>query len=364
VPRFDSRISRRAFIASAAGVATFAAKAAEPSTTLASDVASLLMVGFAGSSPYSPSAIRLARYIRHGHVGSVFFVQDNVGFNRDLQELVAGFKAARPGLRLAIDHEGGLVQRLTPTHGCRRVPKAFDIPGRMSPSEALDFYAQVGKEFAATGFNINLAPVVDIYAPGNPAIAKFGRAFSSDPEIIVAYARAFIDGFHASRIVCALKHFPGYGNATEDNHDELPDITKTWSARDLEPYSALIGSNRVNLIMGTHLKLASLDPNMPTTLSRRITAGLLREELRFQGVIMTDDIDMAALAKSMDRKSAFIAALAAGNDLIMVKNVTNHDPNFPLHAVQWVEEAIASGKLSREAIAASARRVEALSIVV
>ena len=92
------------------------------------------------------------------------------------------------------------------------------------------------------------------------------------------------------------------------------------------------------------------------------TAFLLREKLRFQGVIMTDDIDMAALAKDMDRKSAFIAALAAGNDLIMVKNVTDHDPNFPLHAVQWVEEAVARGTLSREAIAASARRVEALPV--
>lgn len=363
MPRFNSRISRRAFIASAAGVATFAAKATEPSTSLAADVASLLMVGFAESSPTSPTAIRLARHIRHGHVGSVFFVHDNVGSNRDLQKLVAGFKAARPGLRLAIDHEGGAVQRLKPANGCRLMPKPFDVPRRMSPSEALDLYTQAGKEFAATGFNINLAPVADIYAPGNPAIAKFGRAFSSDPETIVTYARAFIDGFHASRIVCALKHFPGYGNVKEDNHDELPDITKTWSPRELEPYSTLMSSDRVNLIMGTHLKLASLDPLLPTTLSRRVTTGLLREKLRFAGVIMTDDIDMAALAKDMDRKTAFIAALAAGNDLIMVKNVTDHDPNFPLHAVHWVEEAIASGTLSRDAIAASARRVEALPVL-
>jgi len=320
------------------------------------------MVGFAGSSPDSPTAIRLARHIRHGHVGAVFFVQDNVGSNRDLQTLVAGFKAARPGLRLAIDHEGGVVQRLKPAHGCRLMPKPFDIPGRMSHSEALDFYTQAGKEFAATGFNINLAPVVDIDVPGNPAISKFGRAFSSDRETVVAYARAFIDGFRASRIVCALKHFPGYGNATEDSHTELPDITKTWSPRDLEPYTALMGSDRVSLIMGTHLKLAPLDPLLPTTLSRKVTTELLRDKMRFAGVIMTDDIDMAALAKDMDRKSAIIAALAAGNDLIMVKNVIDHDPNFPLHAVKWVEEAIATGKLSRDAIAASARRVEALPV--
>ena len=318
------------------------------------------MVGFAGSTPDSPSAIRLTRHIQQGHVGSVFFVKDNVGSNRDLRELVMKFKAAHPGLRLAIDHEGGAVQRLTRVHGCGLIPKAADIAKRMSPSEALDFYTQAGKEFAATGFNINLAPVIDIDVPGNPAIGKFGRAYSSYPETIVAYARAFINGFHVSGIVCALKHFPGYGDAAEDNHDELPDVTKTWSSRDLEPYSALIGADRVDLIMGTHLKLNSLDPNLPTTLSRPITTGLLRDKMKFSGVIMTDDIDMGALAKSMDRKSAFIAALAAGNDLIMVKNVSDPDPDFPLHAVQWVEEAIAKGKLSHEAIAASARRVEAL----
>jgi beta-N-acetylhexosaminidase len=363
VPRFDPRISRRAFIASAAGVATFAAKAADTSPSLASDVASLLMVGFAGSNPDSPTAIRLTEHIRHGQVGSVFFIKNNVGSNRDLRDLIANFKAARPGLRLAIDHEGGAVQRLAPAHGCRLVPKASDIPRRMSPAEALDFYTQVGKEFAATGFNINLAPVIDIDVPGNPAIAKFGRAFSSDPDIVAAYARAFIDGFRASRILCVLKHFPGYGDAKEDNHDTLPDISKSWSPRDLEPYSALMSSGRVDLIMGTHLKLASLDPLLPTPLSRPVTTGLLREKMGFTGVIMTDDIDMTALAKDMDRKSALIAAIAAGNDLIMVKNVTNHDPSFPVHAVQWVEEAIANGTLSRAAIAASARRVEALPVL-
>lgn len=362
MPRFDSRISRRAFIASAASVATFAANAADTSPSLASDVASLLMVGFAGSNLHSPTAIRLATHIRHGRVGSVFFVKDNVGSSHDLQKLIANFKAGRPNLRLAIDHEGGAVQRLTPAHGCRLIPKASDIPRRMTPAEARDFYTQAGKEFAATGFNINLAPVVDIDFPGNPAISKFGRAFSSDPDIVATYARAFIDGFHSSRILCVVKHFPGYGDAREDNHNTLPDISKTWSPRDLEPYSALMSSGRVDLIMGTHLKLTSHDPLFPTTLSRAVTTGLLREQMRFAGVIMTDDIDMAALAKDMDRKTAFIAAIAAGNDLIMVKNVTNHDPNFPVHAVQWVEEAIANGTLSREAIAASARRVEAVSI--
>ena len=354
-------MSRRVFIASAASAATFAAKAADQQTTLAADVASLLMVGFAGQRADTPSALRLANHIRHGRVGSVFFVRDNVGSKRDVEDLTTTFKSARPNLRLAIDHEGGAVQRLTPIHGCRPVPRAIDIPSRMSPVEAFDFYKQVGAEFATTGFNINLAPVVDIHSPGNPAIARFGRAFSTDPQTVIAYARAFIEGFQASRIVCSLKHFPGYNNTTDDNHDALPDISKTWSSRDLTTFSALIDSGHARLIMGTHLKLATLDQNLPTTLSPRVTTGLLREQMRFPGVIMADDIDMSAIARGMNRKSAFIAALAAGNDLVMVKNVTDHDPDFPAHAVRWVEEAIANGRLSRGQIAASARRVETLT---
>lgn len=349
-------------MAATAGAATFAAGAAASQASLASDVASLLMVGFAGPRADSPSVQRLAHHIRQGRVGSVFFVRDNVGSNRDLKGILATFRNARSDLRLAIDHEGGDVQRLLPIHGCRLVPKPIDIPSRMTAAEAFEFYKQIGAEFAATGFNINLAPVVDIHSPGNPAIAKYGRAFSDDPHTIITYARAFIEGFQAARIACALKHFPGYSASTDDNHDVLPDISKTWSQRELAPFSALMASGHARLVMGTHLRLATLDPDLPTTLSPRVTTELLRGKMGFQGVIMTDDIDMAALTRSTNRKAAFIAALAAGNDLVMVRNVTDHDPDFPARAARWVEEAIADGKLSRQHIAASARRVEALAV--
>jgi beta-N-acetylhexosaminidase len=262
---------------------------------------------------------------------------------------------------IAIDHEGGSVQRLKAKQGFTRLPQALAVAQTLSPDQARSLYAQAASELAALGFNLNLAPVVDLHDPANPPIGQFGRAFASDPETVASYAEAFIDGFASADILCAPKHFPGHGHSSADSHYGLPDITSTWSEKELDPYARLIADGRAKIIMGGHLRLKTIEREaLPTTLSRAATHGLLREKLSFRGVIMTDSLDMDAVLGFVSRRDAVIKAIAAGNDLLMIKNVGLFDPYLPQNVVSWIRDAIDKGLLRESDIANSANRVREL----
>jgi beta-N-acetylhexosaminidase len=214
------------------------------------------------------------------------------------------------------------------------------------------------RELAAFGFTVALGPVVDILDAENQAIGVLGRAFGSDADTINAYAAGFIDGFASAGLFCAAKHFPGQGHSAADSHDGEADILARWTEADLEPFARLIAAGRVPIVMSGHLRLDAVGPGgLPATLSAPIITGLLREGLGFRGVVMTDDIDMGAVSGLMSRGEAVVAAIAAGNDLLMIKNLFGYDPLLPDHAVRWVRRAIRAGRLREEEVIASAMRV-------
>lgn len=329
---------------------------------LAAAVGELLLIGFYGSSSTSPSARLLARQARRGQVGAVFFVGQNIGSAEEVASLLRLFRTGTAGPLLAIDHEGGIVQRLTKAHGFTRIPAAREVAARMSPAEARSLYTQAGHELAALGFNINLGPVLDVDEPTNPAIGVFGRAYSTDPECIAAYAQAFVEGFASAGILCAAKHFPGHGRAVSDSHDGVADISATWTEAELEPFTRLLASRHAPpLVMTGHLRLDIVAPDgRPATVSGPIVTGLLRERLRYRGVVVTDDLDMGAVSHIMSRKEAVVQAIAAGSDLLMIKNLFGYDPLMPQRAVGWIRSAIAQGILSEEQVMEAAERVRAV----
>lgn len=333
-----------------------------PRDELAAAVGQLLLVGFYGASRSSPSARLLARQAQRGQVGAVFFVHQNVGSLAQVKGLLDLFRDGGTAPLLAIDHEGGIVQRLTDAHGMSRLPAARDVAASLSPDEAYALYARAGRELAALGFDINLGPVVDIDAPDNPAIGVFGRAYGTEPDRITAYAQAFLAGFSAAGILCAAKHFPGHGLAVSDSHEGAADISATWTEAELEPFARLIASPAAPpLMMMGHLRLDPVAPDgRPATISTPIVTGLLRRRLGYQGVVVTDDLDMKAVSDLMGRKEAVVQAIAAGCDLLMFKNLFGYDPLLPQRAVRWVRDAIARGELSEAQVMAAAQRVRAL----
>ena len=332
-----------------------------PRDSLAAALSDMLMIGFYGASPRSLSARLLARQVRRGQVGGVFFVNQNVGTRDEVAGLVRLFRAGGASPLLAIDHEGGVVQRLTEAHGFTRLPCARDVAAGMTAEQAEALYAQAGRELAGLGFTINLGPVADFDDPGNLAIGHFGRAYGLDPERIVTYAAAFVDGFASAGVPCALKHFPGHGHSVGDSHDGAADISATWTEEELEPFARLIAAGRAPIVMGGHLRLDAIEPTgLPTTVSAAVMTGLLRGRLGYRGVIVTDDLDMGALSRLMDRREAVIQAIRAGNDLLMIKNLFNYDPLLPQRVVDWVRAAIVDGTLQEGQVMQAAARVRVL----
>jgi beta-N-acetylhexosaminidase len=333
---------------------------ADSAPTLEQDVAAILMLGWTGHTVQSPSAQALAGHISAGRVGAVVFVKENVGSHQEVQSLVTLFTEAVVPL-IAIDHEGGVVQRLTERHGVSRLPSPRSVAGSLTPERAQALYAEAGSEIARLGFNLNLAPVVDLHDPTNPQIGHYDRAFDADPARVRIYAQAFVDGFAAAGVLCALKHFPGDGHARQDGHFGLPDGPTIWTERDLEPFTQLIRVGRAALVMVGHVRIDRLESRpIPVSLSRAVMTDLLRDRLGYTGVAMTDDLDMKAVSILMTRRQAVISAIAAGNDLLMIRNAEDFDPDLPRKVVAWVRDAIAAGEFSRGRIAQAALRVRQL----
>lgn len=336
---------------------------ADPPTEQARAIAGeLLILGFSGRNAQSPSARVLAQQIRDGSVGGVVFVKDNIGDKDEVLGLTALFSGAAPRkVIVAIDHEGGAVQRLVEAHGCATLPSAQRVAAEYTVAEAQEIYTEAGRAMAGLGFNLNLAPVVDLENPGNPAIGRYGRAFSDNADTVTAYAGAFIRGFGAGGVCCSLKHFPGQGGAQSDSHEWAPDISAVWSEADLAPFRHLISEGGVDAVMSGYSVLRTVASNgRPAALSREIVTGLLHDQLGFDGVAMTDDLDMGAVGYGFARRSAIVQALQAGNDTLIVRNRANYDPALPASIASWMTEAIADGTLSIGALNKSAERVRKL----
>ncbi len=329
---------------------------------LAAAVSDLLMIGFYGANERAPSARLLARQGQRGEVGGVFFVTQNIGTLQEVTGLLRLFRAGEHQPMIAIDQEGGIVQRLKEAHGMTPLPAAKVVAATMSPVQAREIYATAGQELAALGFNTNFGPVLDIDMPQSPAIGRAKRSFGPDPDLIVPYAEAFVEGFSGAGILCVAKHFPGHGSAMGDSHHGVADISESWNEAELEPFRRLfVSAQAPAMVMMGHLRLDAIaSDGLPATISSSIVTGLLRAKMGFRGVIMTDDIDMEAISHLMNRRQAVIASLVAGNDLIMIKNLFGYDPLLPSRVVGWVRDAISRGVLTEERIMASAERVRAV----
>jgi len=316
----------------------------------------LLVPGFPGSTPDAKSTRALAAHIKAGRAGGALFLRHNVKSGSGAKATAASFiKASRLSL-LAIDQEGGKVQRLGKKHGFTPIPTARWMANNKSVDEARAIYAVAGRELRAAGFNLNMAPSVDIHDPKNPVIGKYDRGFSTDVERISAYATAFIQGFGSAGVACSLKHFPGHGSSRSDSHDGFVDISKTWSSDELVPFQKL--ASVAPLIMSGHLFHPEFsNGKSPVTFSQKALTNKLRRGLGYNGVILTDDLDMGAIRKSFQLREAIILAIAAGNDLLLLSNSLTYDEDLPANATRWITEAVKQGRISTAQLSASFNRV-------
>jgi beta-N-acetylhexosaminidase len=333
-------------------------------------VAQMLVVGFRGLSVDDDSPV--VRDIRERGLGGVIlFDRDlptgspvrNVESPEQVAALTAALQAAAadagdPLLLVAVDEEGGLVQRLGPEHGFEGFESAAEIGKRDDPSYTLSRSSDMARMLRAAGVNLNLAPVVDVNLnPDNPVIGALGRSYSADPGQVAAQARAFVSGHRFEGVMTALKHFPGHGSSTADSHEGFVDVTDTWSEAELIPYRDLIGDGSVDAILTAHVFNANLDPDYPATLSAATVGGLLRTTLGWRGLVISDDLQMAAIRGIYGTDEALTRCIGAGVDLLLIAQQQTFEEDMVANSIERIVALVEQGAVSRERIAESAERI-------
>ena len=355
--------------------APFLAEPAAPS--LEQMLAQMVLVGFRGTT--LATAAPIVADISERGVGSVVLFSYDVGLKSpirnvespeqlarltaDLQALTQDSKspAIHTPLLIAADQEGGMVARLNEKHGFPPTMSAQALGEHNDPAFTYAQAEAMAKTLAAAGINHNLAPVVDINSnPNNPVIGALGRSFSADPAVVIAQARAFIEAHHAHDVTTTLKHFPGHGSSQADSHLGLVDVSATWQRDELEPYRALIAEGIVDTVMTAHVFNSQLDPTYPATLSHATITGILRDELGFDGVVITDDMNMQAITGEYGFEQAAVLAIQAGADLLAYGNNLVYDPDVAQRAIAALKSAVDQGELTEARIAQSYNRILAL----
>jgi beta-N-acetylhexosaminidase len=317
----------------------------------------VLMGSFRG--PVAPEW--LAERLAAG-LGSVCLFGSNLtGRDADVAALTAALHAAGPGCLVALDEEGGDVTRLDALAGSP-VPGAAALGAVDEPAATRAIAAGLGARLAAAGIDLDLAPDADVNsAPDNPVIGV--RSFGASPALVSRHVRAYVDGLQSAGVAACAKHFPGHGDTRQDSHVDLPTVdadAALLAGRELVPFAAAVRAGAA-AIMTSHVLLAALDPHHPATTSP-VVLGMLRRELGFDGVIVTDALDMAGVSGPKAYGSipaAAVASLAAGADLLCIG--PGIDDELTGAIVAAIRDAVASGALPAGRLADAAGRVDALA---
>jgi beta-N-acetylhexosaminidase len=342
---------------------------ARPSADRAASLAGArLLRSFVGTEP---TQAVLAAIASGRAAGVTLYRAKNVASPGQVRALTAALQAARPDgdppLVVAIDQEGGQLQAIgepeaggfEPASGATAWPGNLAIAATGSIDLARRTGAAIGAELAAIGVNVDFAPVCDLLDdPGNPVMGT--RTFGDAPEVAGRLAAAFVRGLQSARVAATLKHLPGHGAVAGDSHLGLPVLEvdeATLRSRELVPFRTGISAG-ARLVMLGHLAVPAMTGNrsVPATLAPELANGLLRVELGFKGVSVTDALDMGALAPFGPLPQLAVLAAAAGNDLLL----TAHEAGIEEEALDALAAAIRSGRLDLTASRDSARRVRAL----
>jgi beta-N-acetylhexosaminidase len=326
----------------------------------------LLLVGFHGTSVDDNADVE--RLLCRVRVGGIILFARNIVDAEQVARLTRALAerarecTGRP-LLIAVDAEGGRVMRLGPGAGYAATLSHQDL-GEANDLTQTELEARrIGTMLRDAGINWNLAPVVDVgYNPANPVIVGVGRSFGANPSRVAAQARAYVSGMHAAGLLTALKHFPGHGSSVADSHLGFVDVTDTASPElELAPYRILLAEGVVDSVMTAHVFNRRLDRRYPATLSPSTITGLLRRDLGWRGVVVSDDMRMGAIEQHYGLKDAVVRCVRAGVDVVLIA-----DDRLPggrsaaEQALEGLRKAVRRGKIPVGRVEEAVARIEGL----
>lgn len=402
------------FVVSHATAQTLPPCESQVSPKLCQKIGQMLIVGFGGlkeeggkvtwqdpnSAAFTENSL-IAKDIKDHHIGGVIlferpfyssvtgqFLKDrNIQNPNQVRQLIDNLQAyakkqdkSAPPLLITVDQEGGMVYRLPYYRGFKQkypIPQAFGANEELAKNEqskkaafakTYQIVSDMGSELAQLHFNVDFSPSVDLNInPLNPIIGAMGRSFSANPRVVTNQAIMFIRAFREKGIIPVLKHFPGHGSSTLDSHENLVDVTNTYHMSELQPYKDLIQKGYNGIIMTTHVINGNFDKSQcktgpkndpktwcPATMSAATINNLLRKQLGFKGVIVSDDMMMGAIAKQYSVEEALTKAINAGVDMFILSNNDNY--NTPIF-VSTIAKLIKEGKIKESQIDAAYDRI-------
>jgi beta-N-acetylhexosaminidase len=329
-------------------------------------IGQMIMVGFRGLTIGADDPIT-ADIVQTKIGGVILFDYDvptrtpirNIESPRQTRLLVRQLQAkATVPLFIAIDQEGGRISRLKEKFGFPPTMSAQQLGAIDDLNTTRDCARKTALSLRELGINLNFAPVVDLNKnPENPVIGTLERSFSADPAVVTRHALAFVQEHRAQGVLCALKHFPGHGSSRADSHLGFVDVTGTWDDSELTPYRELIKAGQADVVMTAHIFNARLDPDYPGTLSRPVVTGLLREKLGFQGVVVSDDLQMKAISAHYGLETAIEKSVEAGVDVLVFANNSVFEPDIAARSVAILKTLVTEGEITRARIAESYGRI-------
>lgn len=336
---------------------------------LRQEIAQMLIVGFRGTEVSDTSHI--VRDIKeYGIGGVILFEYDapshsrprNITSPAQLKKLCHRLQGlTEEPLLISIDQEGGMVSRLKSKYGFPSFASAQKTAA--DGDDSVRHYARLtAKTLAGLGINLNFAPCVDVNInPDCPVIGKIERSFSRDADRVAHCASIWIEEQSREGVISCLKHFPGHGSSKKDTHLGLADVTDTWQPSELAPYRRLIADGKIGMIMTTHVFNARLDSTYPATLSPAILSTLLRDSLKFEGVIITDDLAMGAMTQQYSYEEILLRTIEAGADLLCLSNNgQEYNPDIVPETIDLIYNMVHEGKIGADRIHQSSKRIAKL----
>jgi len=329
-------------------------------------ISRMIILGFNGES-VTPSD-EIYKNVKSGLGGVVLFDKDpndrlkikNIRSKEQLKRLTSQLQAIpNKKLLISVDQEGGIVQRLKKEDGFVDTLKASEI-ALIGNDFAKQSYSAMAKDLRYSGINVNFAPVVDLAInKENKVIVAKGRSFGQSSNEVINYASIFVDELKKEKVISVLKHFPGHGSSLADSHLGFVDITDTWSQKELEPYRYFIKNNKADMIMTAHVYNKNLDKTYPATLSYEINTNILRYKLGFEGVIVSDDLQMSAISKHYDLKQTVTLAINSGVNMLLFANQQSQQITLK-QIVDTIYSQILDEQISLEKIIKSNQRIDSM----
>lgn len=281
----------------------------------------------------------------------------NILSPKQLQILTSNLqKLSNKPLLISVDQEGGKVARLKPKYGFFEIPSAKEV-STLHVEYAQQIYYNQAKMLSTHGINCDFAPVVDLAVnKKNKVIYGLNRSYGSDAKVVSKYAKILIDELKKENVLSVLKHFPGHGSSLGDSHKGFVDVTDTWSEKELEPYKILIASNSVDMIMTAHVFNKNLDKKYPATLSYEVNTKLLRQKMGYDGVIISDDLQMGAIREHYSLQEIVVLSINSGVDILLFGNqLADQDID---ELVLTILKQVKNGSIPYERILESNKRLE------